>query len=125
MIRIQGKIGTWPVDLTVELEAEDWTRLAEGLNHAQPVPSNTLVPVPKTHSDPLWESVLALVEQERRIEGPHLLSALEKLAGNVGSAKQLIVRLRHNPNIRIEKTDEAQVFVWAGTGQEPAPDGHQ
>jgi hypothetical protein len=124
MIRIQGKIGAWPVDLTIELEPEDWSRLAEGLAHTAPAQPKETAPVTRAHSDPLWESVLALVQQEQRIEGPHLLSLLEKLAGNVGSAKQLIVRLRHNPNIRIEKTNEAQVFVWVGAGQKPTPSGN-
>ncbi|MDG3596568.1 hypothetical protein L5B95_15335, partial [Pseudomonas aeruginosa] len=28
MVRIRGSIGDWPVDLTLELDAEDWRQLA-------------------------------------------------------------------------------------------------
>ncbi|HFK2089896.1 TPA: hypothetical protein ACQRG2_003806, partial [Pseudomonas aeruginosa] len=27
MVRIRGSIGDWPVDLTLELDAEDWRQL--------------------------------------------------------------------------------------------------
>lgn len=29
MVRIRGSIGDWPVDLTLELDAEDWRQLAQ------------------------------------------------------------------------------------------------
>ena len=29
MVRIRGRIGDWPVDLTLELDAEDWAQLAQ------------------------------------------------------------------------------------------------
>ena len=31
MVRIRGTIGDWPVDLTVEMDAEDWAQLAAHL----------------------------------------------------------------------------------------------
>lgn len=35
MVRIRGSIGDWPVDLTLELDAEDWRQLAQ---HVPPPP---------------------------------------------------------------------------------------
>ncbi len=31
MLRIKGRVGDWPVDLTVEMDAEDWAQLAAHL----------------------------------------------------------------------------------------------
>lgn len=31
MLRIKGHVGDWPVDLTVEMDAEDWLQLAAHL----------------------------------------------------------------------------------------------
>jgi hypothetical protein len=120
-MRIHGRIGDWPVDLTVELNAQEWAHLAEGLAPIQRAPAKEGSTPTQTRNDPLWASVLALMEREQRIDGPRLLNELESLTGNVGAAKQLIVRLRHNANIRIEKAEESQVFVWTGAGQPPAP----
>ncbi|TWI52437.1 hypothetical protein IQ22_03582 [Pseudomonas duriflava] len=120
-MRIRGRIGDWPVDLTVELDAEEWSRLGS-------VAIDTVLPAvgtraqPAAKNDPLWEAALSLVQREGRIEGPRLLEELEGLAGNIGAAKQLIVRLRHNPQIRVEKAEETQLFVWLGAGDAPAPE---
>ncbi|EVT84384.1 hypothetical protein Z046_05715 [Pseudomonas aeruginosa VRFPA09] len=87
MVRIRGSIGDWPVDLTLELDAEDWRQLAQ---HVPPPP----------------------LGEPQRIEGPQLLAELEAFSGNAGAAKQLLVRLRHDARVKVEVVDGTQVFVW-------------
>ena len=39
MIRIRGQIGEWPVDLSIEMDDQDWAQLAKQLGreaHAEP-----------------------------------------------------------------------------------------
>lgn len=98
MVRIRGSIGDWPVDLTLELDAEDWRQLAQ---HVPPPPV-----------DRLWQTAQDLLRGSGRIEGPQLLAELEGFSGNAGAAKQLLVRLRHDARVKVEVVDGTQVFVW-------------
>jgi hypothetical protein len=62
----------------------------------------------------LWDQVVKLLSQAGRLSGPDILVALEKLTGNLGVAKQLLVRLRHSPQVRMERVGEAQFYIWQG-----------
>ena len=116
MVRIRGTIGSQPVDLTVELDDADWQRLAAALRPAETLaPTVAAVPSgPKSGGDMLWDQVVKLLSQAGRLSGPDILVALEKLTGNLGVAKQLLVRLRHSPQVRMERVGEAQFYIWQG-----------
>lgn len=112
MVRIRGRIGEWPVDLRVELEAQDWAQLA------QHMPPNAVIepPVASTPqaSDALWQTALELLRQAGRIEGPQLLGQLAGLAGSEAAGKRLLVRLRHCTQVRMETGAEAPIYHWVG-----------
>ena len=57
MVRIRGRIGDWPVDLTLELDAEDWAQLAQ---HVAVTPvANVVAPTPMADTgDALWQTAL-------------------------------------------------------------------
>ena len=118
MVRIRGTIGSQPVDLTVELDDADWQRLAAALRPGgAPLPAVAVAAAPsgpKSGGDMLWDQVVKLLSQAGRLSGPDILVALEKLTGNLGVAKQLLVRLRHSPQVRMERVGEAQFYIWQG-----------
>jgi len=118
MVRIRGTIGSQPVDLTVELEEADWQRLAAALRPTEaPLPAVAVSAAssgPKSGGDMLWDQVVKLLSSAGRLSGPDILVALEKLTGNLGVAKQLLVRLRHSPQVRMERVGEAQFYIWQG-----------
>jgi len=118
MVRIRGTIGSQPVDLTVELEEADWQRLAAALRPTEaPLPAAAVSAAPsgpKSGGDMLWDQVVKLLSSAGRLSGPDILVALEKLTGNLGVAKQLLVRLRHSPQVRMERVGEAQFYIWQG-----------
>ncbi|ERX39420.1 hypothetical protein [Pseudomonas aeruginosa] len=109
MVRIRGSIGDWPVDLTLELDAEDWRQLAQ---HVPPPPQVAAARAPAAPVDRLWQTAQDLLRGSGRIEGPQLLAELEGFSGNAGAAKQLLVRLRHDARVKVEVVDGTQVFVW-------------
>ncbi len=43
MLRIKGRIGEWPVDLSVEMDQEDWAQLAALLPRAS---ASAVAPAP-------------------------------------------------------------------------------
>ncbi len=117
MVRIRGTIGSQPVDLTMELDDADWQRLATALRPAEaPVAAVAAAAPsgPKSGGDLLWDQVVKLLSSAGRLSGPDILVALEKLTGNLGVAKQLLVRLRHSPQVRMERVGEAQFYIWQG-----------
>lgn len=118
MVRIRGTIGSQPVDLTVELDEADWQRLVAALQPtAASLPAAAVAAAPsgpKSGGDMLWDQVVKLLSQAGRLSGPDILVALEKLTGNLGVAKQLLVRLRHSPQVRMERVGEAQFYIWQG-----------
>jgi hypothetical protein len=112
MVRIRGRIGDWPVDLTLELDAQDWAALAAQLPASTaPAVEPAAAPV---HSDALWQTSLALLRQAGQIEGPPLLAQLAALAGGEAAGKRLLVRLRHCPQVRVEAGADAPIYQWAG-----------
>lgn len=72
MVRIRGSIGDWPVDLTLELDAEDWRQLAQ---HVPPPPlgepqvAAARAPAPAAPVDRLWQTAQDLLRGSGRIEG--------------------------------------------------------
>ncbi|WP_439887377.1 hypothetical protein ACSX1C_18740 [Pseudomonas sp. MBLB4123] len=115
MLRIRGRIGDWPVDLTVELGPEDWAQLAAQLPAAvAPEPVEATPVGAAVQSDARWQTCLALVRQAGRIEGPQLLEQLAGLAGGEAAGKRLLVRLRHCAQVRVEAGEDAPVYHWIG-----------
>lgn len=112
MVRIRGQIGAWPVDLTVELDAQDWAQLAQHIPlEAVPVPAAAAAPVA---NDALWQTTLELLRQAGQIEGPQLLGQLAGLAGGEAAGKRLLVRLRHCAQVRMETGVDAPIYHWVG-----------
>jgi hypothetical protein len=112
MVRIRGRIGDWPVDLTVELDAQDWAQLAQQLAPAataEPAPGAAVVA-----TDALWQTTLDLLRQAGQIEGPQLLAQLAALAGSEAAGKRLLVRLRHCAQVRMETGVDAPIYHWVG-----------
>src|SRR5262245_32259878 len=109
-MRIRGTIGDWPVDLTIELDDAELARLAK----APRTPADTVAaqPAPTSPADQLWLAAQDLLRRAGASEGPQLLGELEALAGSAGAAKGLLVRLRHNPKVKVEVREGTQVFVW-------------
>ena len=61
MLRIKGRIGDWPVDLRLEMDAEDWAQLAAHLPlEAAPAAERSVL---AGHpADDLWQQALALLQ---------------------------------------------------------------
>lgn len=113
MVRIRGRIGEWPVDLTVELNAQDWAQLAQ---HMMPA-AVTREPAPVAAAmatDALWQTTLELLRNAGQIEGPQLLAQLAALAGSEAAGKRLLVRLRHCALVRMETAVDAPIYHWVG-----------
>jgi hypothetical protein len=112
MMRIRGRIGDWPVDLTVELDAQDWAQLAQ---HIAPEAVAGAPPaVTPTPDNALWQTTLELLRNAGQIEGPQLLAQLAALAGGEVAGKRLLVCLRHCSQVRMEAGADAPIYHWAG-----------
>ena len=109
MMRIRGRIGDWPVDLTLELDAEDWAQLAERVA-VTPTPVEPVAT--PANNDRLWQTALQLVREAGQVEGPRLLAQLAALAGGEAAGKRLLVRLRHCAQIRMETGADAPIYHW-------------
>lgn len=110
MIRIRGHIGELPVDLSVELDDQDWAQLAKQL----PKLASSAAPVRTGASDELWAAALELLREAGQVEGPQLLAQLEALSGSAQAGKRLLVRLRHCEQVRVHSGADAPVFSWVG-----------
>jgi hypothetical protein len=113
MLRIKGRVGDWPVDLTVEMDAEDWAQLVTHL----PVAAQPAMPraMPVTNpADALWPQAIELLQRAGSMEGPQLLGELAALAGGEAAGKRLLVRLRHSPQVQVESGAEAPLYRWVG-----------
>ncbi|AVO53914.1 hypothetical protein [Ectopseudomonas mendocina] len=111
MVRIRGRIGDWPVDLTLELDAGDWAQLAEHVAVTPAAAQPVAAPVVDS-SDRLWQTTLQLVRDAGSVEGPRLLAQLAALAGGEAAGKRLLVRLRHCSQIRMETGADAPIYHW-------------
>ena len=111
MVRIRGRVGDWPVDLTVELDAQDWAQLAQHITPAAVTREPAVVAVA---TDALWQTTLDLLRQAGQVEGPQLLAQLAALAGSEAAGKRLLVRLRHCAQVRMETAADAPIYHWVG-----------
>ncbi len=111
MVRIRGRIGDWPVDLTLELDAGDWAQLAEHVAVTPAAVQPVAAPAADS-SDRLWQTTLQLVRDAGSVEGPRLLAQLAALAGGEAAGKRLLVRLRHCSQIRMETGADAPIYHW-------------
>ncbi|CAG8868306.1 hypothetical protein PS627_02959 [Pseudomonas fluorescens] len=113
-MRIRGKIGEWPVDLTIELEPAEWAQLGRQLE----VPAATSAAAPaqaaSRQDDAQWLAACDLLRQAGQLNGPALLEGLELLTGSTLTGKRLLVRLRHSANVRVETGAHAPVYHWLG-----------
>jgi hypothetical protein len=113
MVRIRGRIGDWPVDLTLELETQEWKALASATETpVAPVPAVPEATRSQSKVDTQWQAVLELLRRAGRIEGPQLLLQLSALAGGEAAGKRLLVRLRHCEQVRLETASQAPVYCW-------------
>ncbi|MFC3606571.1 hypothetical protein [Stutzerimonas tarimensis] len=117
MIRIRGRIGNWPVDLEVDLDASDWAQLGKDLSAVEAGPTEadaTAAPRSSPGNDPLWQAAQDLLREAGELSGPALLEQFEPLTGNMAAAKRLLVRLRHCPQVRIQQDGETPLYRWTG-----------
>lgn len=115
MVRIRGRIGDWPVDLTLELDPQDWAQLAGQLPAVAEAVEAPPVSAPGP-TDALWQTTLELLRKAGRIEGPQLLEQLAALAGGEAAGKRLLVRLRHCAQVRMESGADAPIYCWVDAG---------
>ncbi|BBH48298.1 hypothetical protein [Pseudomonas sp. KU43P] len=114
-MRIRGKIGDWPVDLTIELEPEEWAQL--GRQTEVPVTADTAavaVANVARQDDGQWGAARDVLRQAGQMNGPELLDHLEGLAGSTAAGKRLLVRLRHCSEVKVESGADAPVYHWVG-----------
>lgn len=118
MIRIKGTVGNLPVDLAIDMDAEDWAHLAGPLATAsEALLTSAAAPAPgkaNAQDDGAWRSVLHLLEQAGRIDCPALLDQVQGLVGDVAAGKRMLVRLRHCPQVKVEAGADAPVYCWVG-----------
>ncbi|MCF5804448.1 MULTISPECIES: hypothetical protein [Pseudomonas syringae group] len=113
MLRIRGTVGQWPVDLTLELDEGDWAQLGAQLKAAAPDISVAEVESkPLGQDDTLWQVAQELLQKAGQMSGPDLLGQLEGLAGSTAAGKHLLVRLRHNANVKVESGGDAPLYSW-------------
>ncbi|MFL9811688.1 hypothetical protein D7241_00325 [Stutzerimonas sp. VN223-3] len=110
MIRIRGYIGELPVDLSVELDDQDWAQLARQL----PLSANSQAAQASTEagSDRLWLGAQQLLREAGRMEGPQLLAELQALSGSAQAGKRLLVRLRHSAQVSVQSGADSPIYSW-------------
>lgn len=116
-MRIHGRIGDWPVDLTVELDAAEWAQLDQRLAEASPsAAAAAAAPVvaPAAPGERLWALARELLRRAGSMDGPQLFAELSALAGGEEAGKRLLVRLRHCPQVEVRADGEAPVYRWTG-----------
>lgn len=112
-MRIRGQIGGWPVDLTLELDPQEWAQLGRAQAPApEPaVPVAQAMPAARA-DDGQWNMACDVLRQAGRLDGPELLGRLEALSGGTSAAKRLLVRLRHSGQVKVESGADAPVYIW-------------
>lgn len=115
-MRIHGRIGDWPVDLTVELDAAEWAQLLARQSPAVPVEERApaVAAAAAAASDRLWALAQELLRRAGAIDGPQLFAELSALAGGPEAGKRLLVRLRHCAQVQVEAGADAPVYRWTG-----------
>lgn len=110
MIRIRGQVGEWPVDLSIEMDDQDWAQLAKQL----PLTANVqAAPAPIAEgADSLWLGAQQVLRDAGSMDGPQLLAELEALAGSAVAGKRLLVRLRHSTQVKVRSDTDAPIYSW-------------
>ncbi|MHC8317551.1 hypothetical protein [Pseudomonas sp. LB3P31] len=111
MLRLRGKIGEWPVDLTLEMDDGDWARLGAQLQ-VTPVEVSAPVAKPVNQDDALWQIAKDLLRKAGQLSGPDLLEQLEGLTGSAASGKRLLVRLRHCADVKVVSGGDTPLYSW-------------
>ncbi len=109
MLRIRGTVGDLPVDLTVELDDDDWARLGARL---QATPEASVAVAAVKPNDDLWQNAQDLLRNAGQLSGLELLDQLEGLAGDVSAAKRLLVRLRHSAKVNVASGGDTPLYTW-------------
>ncbi len=110
MIRIRGQVGEWPIDLSIEVDDQDWAQLSRQLPlsaNVQPASASEA-----TGPDSLWLEAQGLLRQAGSMDGPQLLAELEALSGSAAAGKRLLVRLRHSAQVRVQSDADAPIYHW-------------
>jgi hypothetical protein len=111
MIRIRGKVGVWPVDLSIEMDDQDWSQLAKQLPLSANVQAASAPPSAEG-ADLLWLDAQRVLREAVRMDGPQLLAELEALSGSAATGKRLLVRLRHSAQVKVQSDADAPVYCW-------------
>ncbi|MGJ7550041.1 hypothetical protein [Pseudomonas alloputida] len=111
-MRIRGQIGDWPVDLTIELEPQEWAQLGRQIE--VPVAEPVAVAAAPRQDDGQWQAAREVLRLAGQMSGPELLDRLEGLAGSTAAGKRLLVRLRHSSEVKVESGVDAPVYHWVG-----------
>lgn len=117
MLRIRGTVGDLPVDLTLELDESDWTRLGAQfgvqVQTAQPQAAAAApVAKPVNQDDALWQVARDLLRKAGQLSGPDLLDQLEGLTGSAAAGKRLLVRLRHSADVKVASGGDTPLYSW-------------
>ncbi|WP_434679446.1 hypothetical protein J3P77_02880 [Pseudomonas sp. R1-18] len=114
MLRIRGTVGQWPVDLTLELDDEDWAKLGARLKSGAPELAAAQVQEsrPARQDDQIWQTATGILQQAGQMSGPQLLGQLEALTGSTAAGKRLLVRLRHSANVKVDSGADAPLYSW-------------
>ncbi|MBV4493212.1 hypothetical protein [Pseudomonas oryzicola] len=113
-MRIRGQIGDWPVDLTIELEPEEWAQLRRQEEPALAQAAAAATVAPSRQDDGQWTAARDVLRLAGQMSGPELLDRLEGLAGSTAAGKRLLVRLRHSSEVKVESGVDAPVYHWVG-----------
>jgi hypothetical protein len=112
MLHIRGSIGDWPVDLTLELDDQDWARLGAQLQVSKNEPVSAPAAKPLNQDDALWQIAKDLLRKAGQLSGPDLLEQLEGLTGSPASGKRLLVRLRHSADVKVTSGGDTPLYSW-------------
>ena len=114
MLRIRGTVGQWPVDLSIEMDENDWAQLGAQLQAVKPDGAATPVAKPVNQDDALWQIAKELLRKAGQLSGPDLLEQLEGLTGSASAGKRLLVRLRHCAEVKVLSGGDTPLYSWAG-----------
>lgn len=118
-MRIRGKIGDWPVDLTIELEPEEWAQLGRQVEvRAVAQAAATATVTTARQDDGQWTAACEILRQAGQMTGPELLESLAGLTGDAVAGKRMLVRLRHSPQVHVQAGTDAPLYCWQGNASE-------
>ncbi len=118
-MRIRGQIGDWPVDLTIELEPQEWAQLGRQIDEpAVAQASATATVAAPREDDGKWAAACEILRKAGQMAGPELLERLSGLTGNAAAGKRMLVRLRHCTQVHVQAGTDAPLYCWKGSASE-------